>query len=326
MYEGHEPIVVACDFSGDAEAALTYASDVADRLSRPLSVVHVVEIPAPMPTDRRGVGRPTTGYSIRQGRIGLNDIAERLAKTHPTVSVTTTLLVGDPAPALLERSSGAFVLVVGAWGTGGHPMARRGCVTDHLMSQAACPVLVTRSGSVAARNGPIIVVSDTPAHADVVTDFARTFSRGRPRYLVSVHPQRGGGVMRLAAGAVSLDELIVGIRPGTGDIDATVRQAATAYGAVLVVLARDRHVWPLCRGFSARVRDMAEMLDCPIAVVPSASPKPHAAPARHFSKWTTVRRQRAVLGENGFGPQPPIGRGGVRSPAELSTSTKTSSS
>ena len=49
-----------------------------------------------------------------------------------------------PAPAMVEASEGAFMIVVGARGLGGFRGLVLGSVSQHVVQHASCPVLVVR--------------------------------------------------------------------------------------------------------------------------------------------------------------------------------------
>jgi nucleotide-binding universal stress UspA family protein len=85
-----------------------------------------------------------------------DEVAARAAAAREAVQSTTaalgldgaeTLVVeGDPGPALCDLAATlrASVLVAGTHGRGGLRRALLGSVSDHLVRNAPCPVLVTR--------------------------------------------------------------------------------------------------------------------------------------------------------------------------------------
>ncbi|MFI6844184.1 universal stress protein [Kitasatospora sp. NBC_00085] len=65
----------------------------------------------------------------------------------PPVEVEESVVLGNAAEVLLERSCGAELLVVGSRGHGGFSGALLGSVGQHCVQHARCPVVVVR-GSV----------------------------------------------------------------------------------------------------------------------------------------------------------------------------------
>jgi nucleotide-binding universal stress UspA family protein len=59
-------------------------------------------------------------------------------------AVTRTVLIGNPAQALMDRSDGASLLVVGDRGYSGFKATLLGSVGLHLTQHAPCPVVVVR--------------------------------------------------------------------------------------------------------------------------------------------------------------------------------------
>jgi nucleotide-binding universal stress UspA family protein len=59
-------------------------------------------------------------------------------------AITRTVLIGNPAQALMDRSDGASLLVVGDRGYSGFKATLLGSVGLHLAQHAPCPVVVVR--------------------------------------------------------------------------------------------------------------------------------------------------------------------------------------
>ncbi|MGW7358656.1 universal stress protein [Streptomyces sp. NPDC054802] len=62
-------------------------------------------------------------------------------------AVTRTVLIGNPAQALMDRSDGASLLVVGDRGYSGFKATLLGSVGLHLAQHAPCPVVVVRGAT-----------------------------------------------------------------------------------------------------------------------------------------------------------------------------------
>ena len=71
------------------------------------------------------------------------DTSARRAVT-PKVQFRPVVVEGHPAPALVDASRGASLLVVGSRGHGEFAGMLLGSVSEHCVTKAHCPVLVLR--------------------------------------------------------------------------------------------------------------------------------------------------------------------------------------
>ncbi|MGW7288649.1 universal stress protein [Streptomyces sp. NPDC054847] len=74
----------------------------------------------------------------------LDDTLEQTLGAEAAASVTRTVLIGSAAQALMDRSAGASLLVVGDRGYSGFKATLLGSVGLHLTQHAPCPVVVVR--------------------------------------------------------------------------------------------------------------------------------------------------------------------------------------
>jgi nucleotide-binding universal stress UspA family protein len=272
------PVMAATDFSHDGNAAVAYAADRAAGLGRGLLILHVVPVLNPVgPTTLPG---PTIRHLLRRARGGVAGLAEAVTRDHPGLAVTTSVAAGDPVDILLDRSPGAFALVIGARGHGGHPALRWGSESNRVVSRAHCPVFVVRadgSGRAPVAAGPVVVCAGTSA-AQPATDLAMALLDRGPSYLVTVHPD--GHAADLGCGAIPPGRLILRVEAAAADLAAATARVAADHGAALVVVARDRHAWPFRFGVGSLVHDLVDLADCPVAIVDST---------RHTGPATTTR-------------------------------------
>ncbi|GAA1804941.1 universal stress protein [Luedemannella flava] len=70
---------------------------------------------------------------------------EKVSAAYPGVVVEQRVLRGHPAAVLIDRASGADLLVVGSHGYGGFVGALLGSVSQHCVHHATCPVVVVRA-------------------------------------------------------------------------------------------------------------------------------------------------------------------------------------
>ncbi|NDL59662.1 universal stress protein [Phytoactinopolyspora mesophila] len=134
VLDGHRRVVVGVDGSQDSEDALEIAFREASVRKLPVTVVHCwADLKDEPPGSEAIFGRR------------LPAVVRKLAEYReqwPDVNATTLLLRGDPAIRLLEESLGAELLVVGSRGRGRISGPLLGSVSQDLLRQAHCPVVV----------------------------------------------------------------------------------------------------------------------------------------------------------------------------------------
>jgi len=128
-------ILCGTDFSEDAAHAVAVAGRLALRTSRPLVLVHGLEVP------------PHHSYDDARGTAETQLAAEAAQLAQQGVSVSTqVILAGEPADALLECATqlSAAWIVVGARGRTRVGKSRVGRNADKLAAASRVPVLVVR--------------------------------------------------------------------------------------------------------------------------------------------------------------------------------------
>jgi nucleotide-binding universal stress UspA family protein len=98
------------------------------------------------------VGTPQYDAELDEARRSAANVA--LDETMAAVGIAgqpgveTVVLEGDPGRALCEYAErkGATVLVMGTRGRGGLKRAMLGSVSDHVVRNAPCPVMITTAG------------------------------------------------------------------------------------------------------------------------------------------------------------------------------------
>ena len=136
-------VVLATDLSPTSEAATTAALDLAGTLGARLLAVSVI--------DPGSLRLPGGRYRQRvdQVRGDRERVAQALVARGRSAGVTVDFLVweGDPGEAIIEAAAaeGADMIVVGSHGRGTVGRFLIGSVSDHVVRNAPCPVLVVRS-------------------------------------------------------------------------------------------------------------------------------------------------------------------------------------
>lgn len=141
-------ILVATDFSVDADAALAYALALARTIPASVHVVHVVDNPLAAgiwssevyTSEIEGLQINLVRDAARQLRRGLRAI------DHHGVKLTSEVRTGRPGPAIVQaaRDGAHELLVVGSQGRTGLARLVMGSVAEHAVRHAPCPVLVVR--------------------------------------------------------------------------------------------------------------------------------------------------------------------------------------
>jgi len=136
-------VMLATDLSTASDAATTVALDLAASLNARLLAVSVV--------DPGSLRLPGGRYAARvdQVRTERERFAQELVARGRSMGVTVDFLVweGDPGESILEAAQAerADMIVVGSHGRGAVGRFLIGSVSDHVVRNASCPVLVVRS-------------------------------------------------------------------------------------------------------------------------------------------------------------------------------------
>ncbi len=135
-------VVVGVDGSKESIHAAQAAFREAAIVKGPLQVVHAWQARSatdPTLTPESDWEQYTRDF---EKRIDAELADERRA--HPDVKVEYEVISEDPVKALVERSEGTNLMVVGARGTGGFPGLHVGSTALRLMGRSSCPVLLIR--------------------------------------------------------------------------------------------------------------------------------------------------------------------------------------
>ena len=137
-------IVVGFDGSESSRAALTYALRAAGKRDWAVHIAHVgiagISAVGAVPIDAAG----SHDELMASERKMVRAIVEEARAEAPTVEVTSQILSGRPAKALIEAAEGAEMVVVGSRGLGTFTGLAVGSTSQQLASYAPCPVVVVR--------------------------------------------------------------------------------------------------------------------------------------------------------------------------------------
>ncbi|MFJ9734760.1 universal stress protein [Streptomyces sp. NPDC101171] len=267
------PLVVGLDGSEASLAAVDWAAAEAVRHGVPLHLVHV-----------------TAGDRDASALTGA--AAERVRRSAPALPLTSEVLHGDPATALVGEGHDAFALVLGSRGLGDLDAMLLGSVGLAVAARAECPVVVVRgaAGHRDERPGSVVVGVENGEGSGTAVAFAFREAEVRHCELVVVHAWTAPLDAHATAQAPSwaleahrrppaqvLDDALRGLTERYVDVPVTRRVVegparrellAAASGAdLLIVGAPRRHGHPgLQLGLVGHA--MLHHAPCPVAVVP----------------------------------------------------------
>ena len=168
-------IVVGVDGSEDGRRAVDWAAEQATLEHRTLTLLHAVppvEALASSYLMSAGVDLVELQEEISTAaRTTLEAEVERVLGTHPSLTVRSLIVDGDPRVALLAASPTASLLVVGSRGLGMFTSVLLGSVSLAVTREATCPVVVVRPGGEPRRSG-VLVGADGTASSVAVLEFA----------------------------------------------------------------------------------------------------------------------------------------------------------
>ncbi|HEV7948816.1 MAG TPA: universal stress protein, partial [Glaciihabitans sp.] len=141
-------VVVGTDGSAASLQALNFAAGEADRTGQVLHVLHAWQNHSPAHASGDWVA-PSTGRrhppSQRQTtRRILDEAVAQVSRDHPDVQVRRELVEGPAQWALLDRTLGMSLLVIGGDGQGGPKDTTLGSVAHAIVVNVRCPTVVVK--------------------------------------------------------------------------------------------------------------------------------------------------------------------------------------
>jgi nucleotide-binding universal stress UspA family protein len=138
------PVVVGVDGSPLSDLAVQFAVEEAALHGTELVAVHAYEYPVRTgPGDVVPLVFDTEALRAEEDRVLAESVAG-LADRYPEVPITRRLIPGRAALALIEESTTAQMIVVGARGRGGFAGLVLGSVSHAVLHHSSCPVAILR--------------------------------------------------------------------------------------------------------------------------------------------------------------------------------------
>jgi len=134
-------ILVPTDFSKNAQRALDYAVNIADKANAEIVLLHayqIIDTESPI----RKLLFEEHNYSIaRKLHDELNIQQSRIAKINPAIKVTAELADNEAKKSIIEASANADLIVMGTQGASGLKRMFMGNVTASVIGNTTVPVL-----------------------------------------------------------------------------------------------------------------------------------------------------------------------------------------
>jgi len=147
--EAGRRIVVGVDGSAPSKAALAWAVRQARLTGAPVEAIIAWEYPATYGYTMPAAPEINYDYEKIAAEVVESTIAGVCGQGEP-VKISSRVVEGNAAQALLDASAGAGLLVVGSRGHGGFVEALLGSVGQHCVHHATCPVVVIRDSATGA--------------------------------------------------------------------------------------------------------------------------------------------------------------------------------
>ena len=143
-------VVVGLDASERSVAALSYAYAQASSRELGLTVVHSWWWEQPGGFLAGSTNEGEWSAASDQETVLVGELLAGWHEQYPDVELRRHLVRGHPVATLVEESQGAEMLVIGSRGRGGFTGLLLGSVSNGVLREASCPVVVVRSAAAAA--------------------------------------------------------------------------------------------------------------------------------------------------------------------------------
>ncbi|WP_324651243.1 universal stress protein [Georgenia sp. H159] len=175
-------VVVGTDGSPPAERAVDFAAAEAARRGVGLHVLYAF----PWLSRARAWEFAPSPDITETGERVVSAAVDRVRAAQPGLELTTEVRVYDPATALVEASTRASVVVVGARGQGEADEGVMGSVSQKVAAHARCAVVVVHGPSPAGPGAPVVVGMDPEDGAPEAMEYAFEEATRRGAKLVVV--------------------------------------------------------------------------------------------------------------------------------------------
>lgn len=135
-------VVVAVDKLGTESPAVLRAAQYAQAHGKALSLVTVIPSMTSLPSGSAELDLAISEQLTDPARDLLQKVEDQVAREIPGLDTSIHVLSGRPADALVQASQSADVIVMGTRGRGGFRGLLMGSVSQAVLVDAVCPVMV----------------------------------------------------------------------------------------------------------------------------------------------------------------------------------------
>ncbi|MET0766371.1 MAG: universal stress protein [Aeromicrobium sp.] len=275
MHTNHFPVLVGV--ADKQPAALSYAIAEAERLRRPMRVVHCWAPPAVMPEDYLGVETPEAARADAE-RV-LEEARSAILRAAPLLEAEFVTVEGAPASSLAREATRAAVLVLGSDDVSSLDRLLGGAVSGFLARTAACPVVVVPDRDVPdSGDGGVVVTidGDTSASGPLRYAFEQAEARREPLHVLHAAPEatlradflkHQANVAEVVAGWQTQYPDVAVLRCTSEGTPAEECIEATSEASLVVIGRHHGHSTPFARARPIAMRVLRDA-QCPVAVVP----------------------------------------------------------
>ena len=218
-------VVAGVDGSDHGREALRFALSEAALRGARVTAVRAWSIP---PLTTTGVGIMPAYQVVRDGLAEgtAAELAQSVEEASSEASVEVEVVQGDAAGALVERSAGAALVVVGSRGRGSVAGPLLGSVSQGVLHHAECPVAVVHKAERALGSRVVVGVDGSPGASGAIQwAFAEAKLRSVPVHAVSAYEEP----WTLAAAGFSSAEIALEYRNAlAGDAGRVVEEVRAA--------------------------------------------------------------------------------------------------
>ena len=170
---GDRSVVIGVDGSAGSQNAMQWGLDLAERRGDSVRLLHAYH-PAFGDSLIGGGHDAEVLTEMYDAAVDQLEAARVLAsESHPALVITTGLVDDSAAAALIDESTDADVVVMGAHGVSAFSTLAAGSTTMNVATYARCPVVAVPSGPAQAFGGHGVVVGvDGSESSDHALDFA----------------------------------------------------------------------------------------------------------------------------------------------------------
>ncbi|WP_144790218.1 universal stress protein [Kocuria palustris] len=140
-------VVVAVDKLGIESPSVKRAAEYAQAHGKGLSLVTVIPSMTSLPSGSAELDAAVAEQLTEPARTMLQEVEDSIAEQFPGLGTSIHILSGRPADALVQASGSADIIVMGTRGRGGFRGLLIGSVSQAVLVDAECPVMVVPNRS-----------------------------------------------------------------------------------------------------------------------------------------------------------------------------------